>query len=209
MNSFKMAAVLSIAMSPTLAGCGLFSKGEPLTPRYFSPEPRVEAAPSKPGPVPNVELRLGNVDSAAYLEERIAYRPRPSELGYYEDRRWTEPPSAYLRRSLSRELFERRGLARIVSGVGPTLDVELVSFEEIRGAPAHARVALHFSLRDERRALLERTIVVEESLTSDPKDPDGAARLTAAMAKALASAVSQVADQTTAALETSPRLGSR
>jgi len=177
--------------------CALTSKAEPLTPRYFSPEQ--EGAPPAPAPasVP-VELRLGEVAAAAHLEERIAYRPSESELGYYDSWRWTEPPQAYLRRALARELFERRGLVRVVSGNAPTLNVELTSFEELRESPARARVELSIVLRGERSALLERTLRKELPLPADASDEP--LRLTRTLSRALDGAVSEVADLVSARL---------
>lgn len=177
--------------------CALTSKAEPLTPRYFSPEQ--ESVPATPAPAAApVELRLGEVAAAAHLEERIAYRPSEGELGYYESWRWTEPPQAYLRRALSRELFERRGLVRVVSGNAPTLNVELTSFEELRGDPARARVEIAIVLRGDRRALLERTLRKELALPAGSSDEP--LRLTRALSRALESAVSEVADQVSARL---------
>jgi len=78
-------------------GCALTSKAEVLTARYFSAEPaRTARSPHAPA---GLELRLGQVSAASHLDERIAYRVGGSEMGFYEDQRWTENPEAYLRRS--------------------------------------------------------------------------------------------------------------
>src|SRR5689334_17259795 len=64
-------------------GCALTSKSEPLEPRYYSPERY--GAMSKPAPAaagPAVELRLGHVGAASYLDERMVYRDSDYELGY-------------------------------------------------------------------------------------------------------------------------------
>jgi ABC-type uncharacterized transport system auxiliary subunit len=187
-------ALLALCACPA---CALTSKAEPLTPRYFSPEQESAAAPAPPASAP-LELRLGEVSAAAHLEERIAYRPSEGELGYYESWRWTEPPQAYLRRALARELFERRGLVRVVSGNAPTLNVELTSFEELRAEPARARVELSIVLRGERLALLERTLRKELPLPAGSSDEP--LRLTRALSQALDSAVSEVADLVSARL---------
>src|SRR6185503_11724326 len=118
----------------------------------FSPEPEMPAA-VQPVPVgPPLALRLGQVEAASHIDERFAYRLEPSELSYYEERRWTEAPERYLRRALERELFQRRAIRRIVSGPGTTLDVELTALEELRSAPARVRLALSFSLHDDRQS---------------------------------------------------------
>jgi len=201
-SALGRAPLWALAVSSCLmTGCALLSKAEPLSPRYFSPEPSVEPAGDRAPPV-RADLRLGNVDAAAYLDERIAYRPSETELGYFEDQRWTEPPAAYLRRALTQELFERRGLSRIVGGAAPTLDAELVSFEELREGARRARVSLRFTLRDERRALLEHTLVVERPIA--PGDDAAARGLTLALSKALEDAVAQVADQVVGELQKAP-----
>jgi cholesterol transport system auxiliary component len=180
--------------------CALANKADPMSPRFFTPTGVLEPE----APVRELssvhELRLGQVDSAAHLEERIAYRVSDTELGYYEDRRWTEPPEQYLRRALSDELFEKRGLRRVVSGSAPTLDVELVSFEELRHGQPRARLGLRFSLRDDRRSLLERALVVERPL-GEAKSGDGGPELAVAMARVLDQAVADLADQIIRQLE--------
>jgi uncharacterized lipoprotein YmbA len=185
----------------TLVGCALTSKGAALAPRYFSPELRQEGPPrakAKGG----IELRLGRIQAAAHLEQRLAYRSNESELGYYDSWRWTEPPEAYLVRALSQQLFEQRGFVHVVSGAAPTLDVELSSFEEVRSG-ARARVELRLSLRDERLSLLERTLRVERAIA--PGTPEDAPlRLTRALSAALEEAVGKVAALVTSELERSP-----
>jgi len=187
-----------------LSGCALSSKGEALTPRYFTPaladrlEPR--AAPPEPPAAERAsapELRIGRVEPAAHLEERIAYRVSTTELAYYEDRRWTEPPEQFVRRALELELFERRAFQRVVSGAAPTLDVEVLRFEELREKPPRARLALLITLRDERHALLERTVSVDVPFEAEG---DAGPALAAAMASALGEATERVAEQVGAQL---------
>jgi cholesterol transport system auxiliary component len=177
-----------------LSDCALTSKADALYPRFFSLEPEA-AQVALPAPVgPPLTLRLGQVDAASYIEERFAYRLEPAEVSYYEDRRWTEPPERYLRRALERELFQRRGIRRTVSGPGSTLDVELTAFEELRSAPPRVRLAFSFSLHDDRQSQLERRVVVERPLP--PSSLHASARdVTAALGLALTAAVSDVSDQ--------------
>jgi len=136
------------------------------------------------------------VQAASHVEERFAYRVEPSELSYYEDRRWTEPPERYLRRALERELFQQRGIRRTVSGPGSTLDVELTAFEELRSAPPRVRLTLDFSLHDDRQSQLERRVVVERPLPARTSD-SSAGDVTAALALALTAAVLDISDQVT------------
>lgn len=179
-------------------GCALTSKADAQSPpRFFSLETRA-AAPELPEPEgARLELRLGQVDAAAHLEERIAYRLRGSELAYYDDRRWTEAPEQYLRRALERELFERRHVRRVVSGAGATLDVELTAFEELRGPPARVRLALSYTLHDARQSSLERSLVIERPLvTAD--EPDSAQQVAAALTIALSEAVTRIGEEVVA-----------
>jgi ABC-type uncharacterized transport system auxiliary subunit len=185
-------------------GCALMSKGEALSPRYFSPhlESSVAAPAREAQPL---ALRLGRIEPAAHVEERIAYRVSDTELAYYDDRRWTEPPEEFVRRALEEELFERRGFQRVISGAAPTLDVEVLSFEERREGHPSARLTLAVTLRDDRRALLDRTISVDVAIargagSGKGDDADVGPALAEAMAGALASATRQVADQVSSQL---------
>lgn len=184
-------ALLMLGYSLLMLGCAMTSKGDPLTPRFFSvAAPRESVAPGERREVraEPFELRLGNVAAAAYLEERFVYRVSETELGYREDRRWTESPEAFLRRALAHELFEVQGLRRVVSGAAPTLEVELTSFDELTFGQRRARLAVHVVLEDERNALLEREIVVEE-----PVGSESGSELPDAMSRALRRAVHEVA----------------
>jgi len=173
-------------------GCAMLSKGAPLSPRFFSPEPAPQAQPPPVVPESAFELRLGNVDAAAYIEERISYRVSANEVAYRADQRWTESPDAYVRRALSRELFEQRGFRRVVSGSAPTLELELTSFDELTYGEPRARIALHLSLQDERRSLIECDVVAEEPLSEGGLPP--------AMSRALGRAVHEVAERVAAEL---------
>jgi cholesterol transport system auxiliary component len=185
------------------SGCALTDKAEPLSPRYFSPEDPRPAPKERSADAPRWELRLGQLESASHLEERIAFRLSETELGYYEDRRWTEPPEQFLRRALFGELFERRGLRRVVSGLAPTLDVELQSFEHLRYGQPRAHLRLRFSIRDDRGSVRESSIAVEQDVVQGPAADDAQA-LAIAMSKALAGAVSKLADEVIAQLQREP-----
>ena len=179
-----------------LNDCALTSKANALQPRFFSPEAEAAQTSLPPTAAPPLALRLGQVDAAANVEQRFAYRLEPEELSYYEERRWTEPPERYLRRALERELFQRRGIRRTVSGPGSTLDVELTAFEELHGPPARVRLALSFSLHDDRQSQLERHVLVERPLPASTRGASSR-EVTAALALALTAAVLDVSDQVT------------
>ena len=189
--------LLAIALGPGLGsmGCALTSRGETLDIRWFSPEPAIPRLTSGASPAERPEaglaLELGRVRSGLHLRDKIAYRDSSFELGYYEDRRWTERPEVFVRRDLARTLFEERGLERAFGGPVRVLDVEVLAFEEIRGPAPAARVSLRMVLHDHRRAVLERTITVDRPVTGADRS---AASVVQAMALALDEAVEQVVD---------------
>jgi cholesterol transport system auxiliary component len=146
-----------------------------------------------------MQLRLGRVAPASYLRDRIAYRDTQAEVGFYTRFRWAEPPEAYVRRGLARELFEQRHLREIVSGTGPSLDLDLLAFEEIR-APRHvARITVSWRLRDGRTVLVQRSATIERPIARAAPD-DQPAAIVDAMADALAAIIGAVTDDVVAEL---------
>jgi hypothetical protein len=174
-----------------LSGCALLGKNEAHVPRYFSPEYDSD------GPAPRVrsdlQLRLGRVEGWSHLGERIASRRSARELFYDEDRRWIERPEIYLRRALSRALFEERGVVESLSGRAITVDVELIAFEEI-AQPHQARMQALLVLTDDRLGLLTETITVEQPVAkSEGADPTPA--VVDAFSLALHAGVTRIADR--------------
>jgi cholesterol transport system auxiliary component len=198
LSRLKLLALIAIDM---LTGCALTNKADASHARFFSPERDPIEQQSPDAGAPALELRLGHVGSASHLEERMSYRLDPAEVGYYDDRRWTEAPESYLRRALERELFERRGIRRVLSGSGMTLDVELTAFEELKGSKPSVRVALHVTLHDEERATFERSLVREQPLPEGGDDPRRTAQ---ALGLALSEAVSEVSDEVARSLRAAP-----
>ena len=187
----RFAWILGACAALATAGCALTSKSVPISPRYFSPERAGEPARASakiPGVAP--ELRLGRITGASHLDERLIFRDSDYELGYYEERRWTEEPAEYLRRRLSRVLFEERGLRHVVSGIAPTLEVELTSFEEVRSPKRIARVQATVRLTDARLVRWEETLTVDQ-----PIDENGKGDLADAMVAALGAALSTMVDK--------------
>jgi ABC-type uncharacterized transport system auxiliary subunit len=176
------------------AGCALTSKSDPTLLRYFS----VDAAHHRPeapvtvaaGATP-LQLRIGRVMAASYIRDRIAFRDSSVEIGYYDDLRWTEKPESYVRRDLARALFDEEGVQEIVGGMGPTLDVDVDSFEEVRDAHS-AVVQLSWQLRNDTIVLFRRTVTVRRALGEAPKDGSSQRALARALAEALDDAVDQV-----------------
>ncbi len=193
MKSFLASTLVAAVTS----GCALTSKADLIDVRYFTPDaPAIERTAAAEGR--GVELRLGRVTAGDGLHERIAYSDGIHEVGYYDDRRWTERPDLYVRRALGRALFERRGLRHVVGGEAPTLDVDVLAFEEIKTKTKHAvRIDLHVQLADERAVLFEARRSVER-----PVGGDGTfASVPAAMASALDEVTEDVAKAVSATLD--------
>ena len=182
----------AIAAAALLAGCALTSRPKPVEIRYFSPAsqpPGAAGAPARQALAGAPRLRLGRVTSSAHLRSRIVYRTSKVELAAYDQRRWTDEPEVYLRRSISRALFDERPLTEAVSGPAPTLDLELLGFEEVRRGDARSgRVELHYTLHDEDDVLASGRVDVERpASTASMEDVVGA------IAAALDEASSEVA----------------
>ena len=198
--SLCCAAVCCAAVSTTLSACALTSKSDPLRPRYFSPETggSDSATPASAFGAPGngLSLRLGRVSASSNLREPIVFRRSELEFGYYDDRRWTERPEVYVRRALSRALFEQRGVTRAMTGLTPTLEVELVAFEEVR-APVHkARVRAIAMLHDQRVGRLEQTVTVEREIRGKAKGEDDDIDATVrALSEALQLAVEEISQR--------------
>jgi cholesterol transport system auxiliary component len=189
MNASRMTSLLFLL---TLApACALLGKSDPMTPRYFSPERGAAAHPPDTAET-GLELRLGRVDADAFIRDRMIHRDSAYELGYYDERAWTEKPETYVRRAVERELFDAHGLRRVVSGAATTLDVDVVAFEEVR-QPAHVgRVELAFVLYDDRSVRASRTIVIDRPI-ADAKGDAAADAVVSAIGDALAAAAAEIA----------------
>lgn len=189
------AAVLALAM--LAPACALTSKSEVLEVRWFTPErvkPTLTSAGATAQTGEPMSLVLGRITAGSHLREKMAYRDSNWEVGYYEDRRWTERPEAFVRREVERTLFEERGFRRALGGTGtPTLEIELLAFEEIRSKPVHAaRVQLRMILHDGRDVLHEETITVDRPLgAGDAKVED----VVGAISDALDGASAAIADR--------------
>lgn len=189
------ATLLSFLGAMALTGCALLGKSEPLVPRYFTPEYDGDAAAA---PVrSDLQLRLGRVEGWSHLRERMVSR-NSREFFYAEDRRWTERPEIYLRRALSRALFEERGVVEALSGRAITLEVELIAFEELQPSRT-ARMQARMVLRDDRICLLQETITVEQPV-AEGVEADRARAVVDALSQALHAGVTRIADHVVAKL---------
>lgn len=183
----------------SISGCALLSKGEVSMRRYFSPDLSVDA-PVRSVRASSLELRLGRVTASDSLDERMMLRTSAQEISFYDDRLWTEKPETYLRRGLSRILFEERGLRSILRGAGPTLDVELISFEEVKSQAHVGRVKVAFTLSDERVVSLQETVCVDRPVVVASSETEASA-VARAMGEALRDVVAEIAQRVMVELE--------
>jgi cholesterol transport system auxiliary component len=208
----KLARALSLLVTAASiggSGCALISKSDPVVPRYFSPEHATAAGPAlAASAAAPLELRLGRVNAGAYIRDKLVFRSSAYEVGYYEERRWTEKPEAYVRRALARALFDSRGVHQVVSGAAPTLEVEMTAFEEVLGPPHIGRIQLDFTLQDDRVVRTARTVVINRPI-ADAKGDAAADATVAALASALDAAVQTTADAVTAELASESTAASR
>ncbi len=143
------------------------------------------------------------MSSASHLDERLVYRDSQYELGYYQERRWTEAPEQYLKRRLARVLFEERGLRQVVGGAAATLELELVAFEEIRAPKRLARVQVIVRLQDQRAVRWEETLTVDQPMAAGPAG-DAAGAMVEALGAALRAVVHRIADRVVSELAAAP-----
>lgn len=189
---------LACALS-ALSGCALFGKSKPLEFRYFDLDVDTSGAATAP-PAKDLSLRLGEVSAARHIDRRFVRRTGAHELGYYDAWRWTDRPDVFLARTLSHDLFERGGVTRVVSGAGPTLEVELIALEEVRdGEHSHAHAAVLARLQDDRVQRWQRQFHAKAQLRSG----EAAAALADALSQALSNVAAQVVEET---LKTLPRV---
>lgn len=188
-----MTRILACVLIVGACGCALTSRGEVLSVRYFDPVPpparvgsaSTQAQSSRPA------LRLGRIRGAPYLHDRIAYRKSEYEVGFYDDREWTERPEEYVRRALVRKLFEERGFERIAGGRAPTLDVDVLAFEELRTSRLHgARVEVRYQIRSEDVVLDEGTVDVHRAAQGERFED-----VVAAISEALDEVTGRIADR--------------
>ena len=168
----------------TLAGC-LFRTAE--APRFYRPaSAALDDTHNQPETAPAVDgvaIRLHTVRSAPFLRERIVWRASPVEYGLYEQRRWFELPSRYVRRALVTTLLETPGLDLGENPSAPRLDVEILAFDEVLAPRHEASVALAITLRDGQRTRIDRTFAAQVAIEAD----NGAA-----MARAMGQALDEV-----------------
>ncbi len=188
---------LRLAVVVFLSGCALTSKATPFDIREFTPDATGPARPSESlVTADGAELRIGRIRSTANLRRHIVYRVSEVEVGEYPGWQWTENPEEYVRRGVTRALFEQRGLAQTVSGPHPTLDLELTAFEEVRrGSARLGRVQVSFVLFDGHHVLDSGEVTVER-----PAEDAEIGSVVVAVSEALGLATNQLADRVAAKL---------
>jgi cholesterol transport system auxiliary component len=182
-----LGAIVAAATWPTYTtGCALLSRGESLHVDWYSPE---RTAPSAGVTEPQAlcTLRFGRVTSGADFGPRIAYGDGVYTIGYYDGRRWTERPEHYVRRAVERTLFEEGAFRRRTVGA-PTLDLELIDFDEVKTPAVHAaRVAVRVLVTGDD-TIQERTIETAQIVAGERFED-----FVAAMARALDGTAHEVA----------------
>jgi uncharacterized lipoprotein YmbA len=194
----------AICAATLLGGCALLGKGKPLELRYFELSAESARTPAHTGNAPSQQpatsaqrLRLGTISAARHLDRRFVERTSAQEFRYHDEWRWTDQPEVFLRRALSRELFERAGVTRVLSGVAPTLEVELTALEErSKGERTRAVAAALAVLHDDRAQLWQRSL--EVSVEVGEGEP--ASALADAMGRALGELCARLAAETLAML---------
>jgi ABC-type uncharacterized transport system auxiliary subunit len=192
--SWNIGRALVVGLAALGSGCALTSRGEALDVRFFTPE-AAHATVATTGVPAGPSLRLGRVRSGPDLGQRIVHGDGAYEVGYYEDRRWTERPALYLRRALDRTLFEDRGFRRELGGECPALEAELLVFEEVKTPAAHeARIVVRIEIATDH-VLFTDTVTVVEPVTGDRFEA-----VVAAMARALDGTAEEIARRVGGAL---------
>jgi hypothetical protein len=194
MKTWMTAALVSALALPG-AACALLTKSDSVYVRYFTPEPRERSesvlAASASRASSTLSVRLGRVNALSYLKDRIAFRDADYEIGFHDLWQWTEKPESYLRFGMERALFEQHGVRQIISGTGPTLELELDAFDEVRSPRHVARVQVTWLLYGDQTVLVQNTVTVDRAIAvgADAKDPEP---LVSAMSDALGDVIADV-----------------
>lgn len=169
-----------------LAGCALTSKAPPLEVRYFSPE---QAHRRDHHTTCTAAVRIGRVTTSDVLRRRIVHRQSAVEVAPYDTLRWTELPEEYVRRAIAHALFDDRSLVQAVGAQAPTLDVEVVAFEEV---PHGGRVELRYVLSDDAAVRAHGVVAAERAVRAPAVEG-----VVVAIGEAMDEAASELADHIT------------
>jgi uncharacterized lipoprotein YmbA len=137
--------VKAFATLIAVAGCSLLPSSGPVNDRYFTPE---LTSATIHAPKSSTTLRLGPVSSTVHT--KIVHRDSATEVGMYDTLRWANEPEVFVREALRRALFDRGALRESDDDL-PTLDVDVLAFEEVRrGSARSGRVQLRWRLHDDK-----------------------------------------------------------
>jgi ABC-type uncharacterized transport system auxiliary subunit len=192
----RRSLVFASCAAVLLAGC-LFRKAE--APRFYRPASTLlstarETTESAPAATA-APIRLSGVRSAPFLRERVVWRASSVEYGLYEQRRWFELPSRYVRRALTSALAAEPALRLTDDVQAARLEVEILAFDEVLSPSHEAVVTLAATLRQGAEKRFDHAFSSQVAIT----DADGAA-MAEAMGTALDGAVRKVVDAAAKAL---------
>lgn len=181
-----------------LAGCALTSKASPRELRYFAP-PSHEPAGKQSATAAGAPVRLGRIVATSLLRTRILHRDSEVEVAPYATLRWTDEPEVYVRRALGRALFDSHGLEQATDPRAPTLDIDVLAFEETRhGLKRAGRVELRYQLYDEQRVIAHGTVAIERDAAQ------GIEGVVAAIGGALDAVSAEIASRVAAVIGVAP-----
>lgn len=174
------------------SGCALMSKAESLDVRYFAPQVPEPSGEMRVEPVAAggraLAVRVGRISASAHLRKYLVYRSTAVELRMDLTRWWAEAPEDYLQRAIVDALFVEHPVEQSLSGSVPTLDCELLAFEQVtENKQQKARVSVRFAVHDQIRVLAAGTLTVDRVLR-EADDPEE-------LAKALGGALEEATDQ--------------
>jgi ABC-type uncharacterized transport system auxiliary subunit len=194
----KHRSALWLVLLLASSGCALLGKGKPLTVRYFDLEGPETYQPKTPATT-STQLRLGTVSAVRAIDRRFASRESTHELRYHDGLRFTDQPEKFLARDLGQNLFERARVTRVVSGLAPTLEVQLTAFEQLPEAHK-VHVAALALMHDDRVQFWQREFTGELPIGHG----DSAEAVADALSKALAQVAAQITEETLRALSARP-----
>ncbi|QDU67813.1 hypothetical protein Pla86_29010 [Planctomycetes bacterium Pla86] len=165
-----VAALACAVLASCLGGPGI-------EPRYFSAtaafDANLEAAQPDADEVYLIELQPVRV--VGHLRERMVWRDGAGEVGFREDRRWSEDPAGLLARGLEAALAAAPGVGAAPAAAEWSLSVTLEQFGELRATDTRAEVGLRATLVDRRgRVVLQRQFSASEPVADD--DPGALVR---------------------------------
>ena len=146
----RMTSLILVLLAAMAVGaCG---SGRPI--RYYTVD--LPPAPTPSSSVHPVSLLIGHIGAPGILmDQPIAYRSGPNEIGTYQYHLWDEPPVQMLKTSLLRRL-RASGKYQSVAEIGSSaqgdfvLQGRLYDFEEVDTSSMAGLVSMEFELYDRK-----------------------------------------------------------